>query len=57
MRQLFHHREAKDGLVGRMYEYMNPYKAEKEFSLMTGHRSNIPCFNQNRIPIVYYRIR
>jgi hypothetical protein len=55
MRQLFHHREPKDWLMGRMYEYMNPYKAEKEFSLMTGHRSTIPLLNQNRISIVYYR--
>jgi hypothetical protein len=42
MRQLFHHSESKDWLMGRMYENMNPYKAEKEFSLLTGHRSNIP---------------
>jgi hypothetical protein len=42
MRQLFHHRQPKNGLVGRMNEYMNPYEAEKEFPLVTGHRSTIP---------------
>jgi hypothetical protein len=52
MRQLLHHREPKDGLMGGMYEYMNPYEAKKEFSLMTRHRSNIPLLNPNRIPIV-----
>ena len=29
MRQLLHHRQPKDGLVGRMHEHMNPYEAEK----------------------------
>jgi hypothetical protein len=55
MRQFLHHRKAEDGLVRRMYEYMNPYEPEKEFSLVTGHPSNIPSFNLNRISIVYYR--
>ena len=38
MRQFLHHCKTEDGLVGRMYEYMNPYQAEIEFSLVTGHR-------------------
>ena len=29
VRQLLHHRQPEDGLVGRMDEYMNPNKAEK----------------------------
>jgi hypothetical protein len=56
MRQFLHHRKPKDRLVGRMDEHMNPYKAEKEFSLVVGHRSNIPLCDLNRISIVYYRI-
>jgi hypothetical protein len=52
MRQFLHHRRAKDGLLRRMQEYMNPYQPEKEFSLVTGHPFNISPFNQNRIPIV-----
>jgi hypothetical protein len=52
MRQLLHHRKAEDGLLGRMDEYMNPYQAEKEFSLVTGHISNIPPYNLNRTSIV-----
>jgi hypothetical protein len=52
MRQLLHHREPKDGLVGRMYEYVNPDEAEKEFPLVIGHRSNIPLHNHNRSSIV-----
>lgn len=42
MGKLLHHRKPEDGLVGRMYEYMNPYETEKEFPLVIGHRSNIP---------------
>jgi hypothetical protein len=42
VRQLLHHRKPKDGLVGHMDEYMNPYEAEKEFPLVTGHSSTIP---------------
>jgi hypothetical protein len=52
MRQFLHHRNAEDGLLRRMYEYMNPYQSEKEFSLVTQHRSNIPPFDPNRISIV-----
>jgi hypothetical protein len=52
MCQLLHHRKPKDGLVGGMYEYMNPYEAEKEFPLMVGHKSNIPRYSQNRMSIV-----
>ena len=52
MRQFLHHRKAEDGLLRRMYEYMNPYQPEKEFSLVTGHQSNIPPFDLNRISIV-----
>jgi hypothetical protein len=52
MRQLLHHRNPEDGLVGRMYEYMNPYQAEKEFPLVTGHSLNIPLYTPNRISIV-----
>jgi hypothetical protein len=51
-RQFVHHRKAEDGLLRRMYEYMNPYQPEKEFSLVTGHQTNIPPFNPNRISIV-----
>jgi hypothetical protein len=51
-RQFVHHRKAEDGLLRRMYEYMNPYQTEKEFSLVTGHQSNIRPFNPNRISIV-----
>jgi hypothetical protein len=35
--EFLHHRKPEDGLVERMYEYMNPYQAEKEFPLMVGH--------------------
>jgi len=42
MPQFFHHRQPKDGFVGRMDQHMNSYQAEKEFSLMLGHGSNIP---------------
>jgi hypothetical protein len=42
MRKFLHHRKPEDGLVGCMYEYMNPYETEKEFSLVIRHRSNIP---------------
>ena len=42
--EFFHHRQPKDGLVGRMYQDMNPDEAEKEFSLVIGHQSNIPSF-------------
>ena len=42
VRQLLHHRQPEDGLVGRMDEYMNPDEAEEEFPLVTGHRSTIP---------------
>jgi hypothetical protein len=52
MPQFFHHGKAEDGLLRRMYEYMNPYQPEKEFSLVTGHKSNIPLYNPNRISIV-----
>ena len=37
MRQFFHHCHPKDGLVGGMYQDMNPDEAEKEFSLVIGH--------------------
>jgi hypothetical protein len=52
MRQFLHHRKAEDGLLRRMYEHMNPYQTGKEFSLVTGHQSNIPLFEPNRISIV-----
>jgi hypothetical protein len=42
MGQLLRHRKPEDGLVGRMYEYMNPYEIGIAFPLMIGHRSNIP---------------
>ena len=38
VRQFLHHRKTEDGFVRRMYEYMNPYQAEIEFSLVTEHR-------------------
>lgn len=44
MGQFLHHRKAEDGLLIRVYEYMNSYQPEKEFSLVTGHSSNIPRF-------------
>jgi hypothetical protein len=52
MGQFLHHRKAEDRLLRRMYEHVNPYQPEKEFSLVTRHPSNIPLFNQNRISIV-----
>ena len=52
MRQFLHHRNAEDGLLRRMCEYMNPYQPEKEFSLVVLHQSNIPPFDPNRISIV-----
>jgi hypothetical protein len=52
MRQFLHHRKAEDGLLRSMYEYMNPYQPEKEFSLVNGHQSTIPPFDPNRISIV-----
>lgn len=42
MRQLLHHREAEDGLVRSMRQNMDAYETKKKFSLMIGHRSNIP---------------
>jgi hypothetical protein len=42
MRQFLHHRKAEDWFLRRMYEYMNPYQPEEEFSLVTGHQTNIP---------------
>jgi hypothetical protein len=52
MRKFLHHRKAEDGLLRRMYEHMNPYQTEEELSLVTGHQSNIPLFDPNRISIV-----
>ena len=40
MRQFRHHRKAEDGLLRYMYEYMNPYQPEKEFSLVTRHQAS-----------------
>jgi len=52
MGQFLHHRQPEDGLVGRMYQDMNPDEAEKDFALGIGHRLNIPPFDQNRNSIV-----
>jgi hypothetical protein len=52
MLQFLHHRKAEDGLLRRMYEYMNPYQSQKELSLVTGHQSTIPLYYLNRISIV-----
>ena len=38
MRQFLHHRKTEDWFLRRVYEYMNPYQAEIEFLLVTGHR-------------------
>ena len=38
MRQFLHHRKTEDGFLRRVYEYVNPYQAEIEFLLMTGHK-------------------
>ena len=46
MRQFLHHRKAEDGLLRRMYEYMNPYQPEKEFSLVTGHNQIYLCLTR-----------
>jgi hypothetical protein len=50
--QLLHHRNAEDRLLRRMYEHVNPYQTEKEFSLVTRHQPNITPLNPNRISIV-----
>jgi hypothetical protein len=53
VRQFLHHRKAEDGFLRRMYEYVNPYQSEKEFSLVTGHESNIYlCLDAYRIDSV-----
>jgi len=52
MLQLFHHREAKDGLVGCMDEHMNPNETDEESPLEIRHLINIPLCNLNRISIV-----
>jgi hypothetical protein len=52
MGQFLHHRNAENRLLRRMYEHVNPYQPEKEFSLVTRHPSNIPSLDLNRISIV-----
>ena len=37
MGQFLHHCKPEDGLVGRMYQDMNPDEAEKDLSLVIGH--------------------
>jgi hypothetical protein len=40
--EFFHHRKAKDGLVGGVDENVNPNQSGKEFPLMHSHKVNIP---------------
>ena len=42
MRQLLHHGQSKDWLMGSMHQYMNPYESEVEFPLLFQHNVNIP---------------
>lgn len=41
MRQLFHHGKPKDRLVRSVHQHVNPYKSEKELSLLLQHNINI----------------
>ena len=41
MGQFLHHGQPEDWFVRSVHQYMNPNKAEKELSLVTGHKVNI----------------
>ena len=55
MRQLLHHRQPKDRLVRGVHKHVDPYKTEKEFSLLFQHTINIPPPAQLS-ERMYYRI-
>ena len=55
MRQLLHHRQAKDWLMGCMHQYMNPYESEEEFPLLFQHNVNIPSQGDVEFHVIEFR--
>jgi hypothetical protein len=55
MRQLLHHGQSKDGLVGSVHKHVNPYESEKEFSLFLQHKVNIPLPAQTELDNIELR--
>lgn len=40
--QLLDHGQSENGLLRRVYQHMDTYETDKEFSLMEGHHKRIP---------------
>ena len=55
MRQLLHHGQSKDWLMGSMHQYMNPYESEEEFPLLFQHNVNIPSQRCVRFYVIEFR--